>query len=200
MGKNARAYWEMFDGVEPAGQPNLYVRYVDFDVDVGGFKSYTFPTNYQLAVYGRRTLEGDNLETIATEPISITDAELPGFWRRVHIRAAVTSTHVLCVVAKMENLIDATGATGTGTAAYRDQYNEALGGGDPPAWGFRIPATATHSVYGSQLGRNVRPDLCHRRHPRQLGLHVFGAGGRPGRVTSSPSSTSRTTARKGSTR
>lgn len=155
MGRNARVYWEMFDGVIPESQPALYVRYVDIDVDVGGYKAKDYPSTFRLAVYGRRRLEGANIETIATEDISLVEGG-PWPWRRVRIRAAVESTHVRCVVVKMEEVTDSTYAAGSVTHYYYDQYDDEAGGADPPAWGFRIKKV---HVYGSPLGRNVRPDL-----------------------------------------
>lgn len=154
MGRNARTYWEMFDGVIPESQPNLYVRYVDIDVDVGGYKALYNPDDFELVIYGRHRLEGANLETIATVPISLyEDGSWP--WRRVRIRAKVKSKHVLCVVVKLEEISDSTYAFGNVTRHYDDQYDDEAGGADPPAWGFRIKKA---HIYGSPLGRNVRPD------------------------------------------
>jgi len=149
--QNARTYWEMFGGVNLESQDNLYVRFVDIDLEMGGYFASQYPY-YQVSVYGRRFLDGPNLETIYRS--DVVGLSVSPYFVEVAIREAVVSTEVRCIVVKLERK-PGTFAEPTADPPlffHEDQHPEA----DPPPWGIRIKAA---HVYGSPLGRNIRPDL-----------------------------------------
>jgi len=145
--QNARCYWEMYQGVTVADD-SLHQRVFAFDIwlDIGGSKAADYPDSYQVSVYGRETVNGDNLVTFYRHNIDGTNR-----WRRVRVSKFVSHadcrTVVLRVEAKSETSAGASVPAGTRT--YDDQCSTA----DPPPWGIRIHKFA---VYGSPLKRDVR--------------------------------------------
>jgi hypothetical protein len=153
-GQNARVYWEMFDGVYPEGQPDLYVRSLDLDVDVGGYFAHEYQY-YLLRIYGRATLDGTDLDTLYSGELDPGHGET---WALQRIRVSVyapEAKQIRCIVAKVEYKDGGPFATPT-AAAPTKQYQDQYGLSDPPPWGIRVHEA---SVYGSSLGRSVRPDL-----------------------------------------
>ena len=150
--QNARVYWEMFDGVNDEGIGNLWVRAVDMVFDIGGWAALEHGDYFQVSVYGRRFIDSPNLVTMHQDPVSRPAGTSK--WKRVTLRHTNADTDVRCIVVKVELIVasptppDKSGETFT----YDDQYDTA----DAPPWGLRIHSAA---IYGSQVGRNVRPDL-----------------------------------------
>jgi len=155
-GQNARVYWEMFGGVKPTGQPDLYVRSLNFDIDVGGYYAHDYPY-YMLRIYGRAYLDGPNLDTLYSGDIvapSTTD-----YWTNLDERVSVMigidepeERQVRCIVVKVERKEGAfpTPSADQPDKTYDDQYDDA----DPPPWGIRIHSL---SIFASNLGREVTP-------------------------------------------
>lgn len=153
-GQNARVYWEMFDGVYPTAQPDLYARSLDLDVDVGGYYAFDYPY-YLLRIYGRATLDGPDLDTLYSGDIVAPSTS--DYWTPRRIRVSVYAPEanmVRCIVGKVERK-EGTFADPTATPPTK-QYHDQYGTSDPPPWGIRIHAA---SVYCSSLGRNTRPNL-----------------------------------------
>ena len=150
--QNARVYWEQFGGVNPEGTDNLYVRYVDMNLLVGGWAAADHDDYFQVSLYGRYGIDRPNLETIWQGPLSRPAGT--NKWNKVQIRAAVSSHEVRCLVLKVELIVTETeipDPTGE-TFGYDDQYDTA----DAPPWGVRIEES---HIYASPVGRDTRPDL-----------------------------------------
>ena len=150
--QNARVYWEMFEGVDEAGMDNLWIRAVDLDMSIGGWAAVDHGDYFQVSIYGRAYVDGANLVTIHQEPV--TRPAGAAKWRRVTLRHTNANANVRCIVVKVELIEESPAVPDPSgeTFTYDDQYATA----DAPPWGIRIHSA---SIYGSQVGRNVRPDL-----------------------------------------
>jgi hypothetical protein len=152
--QNARLYWEMFGGVGVGniGIDNLWVRALDLEMDIGGWAAVGDDDFFQVSIYGRATVDSQNLVTLYQEPVKRPAGAAK--WKTVKLYLTNSDTNVRCVVVKVEltdpDFVppDPAGQT----FGYADQYETA----DAPAWGLRIKKAA---IYGSRLGRNVRPEL-----------------------------------------
>lgn len=150
--QNARVYWELFGGVGVhSGYELMYVRWVDITMDIGGYYAHEYPY-YQVSVYGRWELDGENKELIDR-----FDIDAPGgtdYWQEKRILKELSEQWIRCIVVKVERK---EGSFSAPTASppekgYNDQYDTA----DPPPWGIRIKET---HIYATLLERDVRPDL-----------------------------------------
>ena len=162
--QNARVYWEMYDGVEAEGNTQ-HVRDVDLDMDVGGWAADTH-AYCEVAVYGRKTLDGANLDTLYHD--YVTKGPGGAMWKPLKIRVSVYSLdakEIRCIVVKLEiTEADPQTPDDSGvTKNYQDQHPTA----DPPPWGIRIHESA---IYASSLGRmSLRADKILR--------HILEGGG-----------------------
>jgi hypothetical protein len=159
--QNARAYWEMYGGVNPEGS-SQYVHVIDMTVDIGGWAAAARGDDFQLSVYGRKYLGSKNLATLWRRPVSRPAGDAQ--WKRVRFVARNSDNDVRCIVARLELVADSFSppdASGE-TFTYNDQYDTA----DAPPWGIRIKEA---HVYGSSLHGDVR---AHR-----VLEHILNGGG-----------------------
>jgi hypothetical protein len=153
----ARVYWELFDGLN-TGTNGQYVRPFNIDMSVGGYGS-DIGFYFQVSVYGRQGVNGDNLEVgsgghhyffreVIWRPYSSTE-----FWRR--IRKAITNTNpkVTCIVVKTEAMVLAPGTPDP--EGYTWTYADQLGYADVPPWGMKIHSA---QLYCTPLNRAITPE------------------------------------------
>ena len=140
--QNARCYWEMYDGVEAEGNTQ-HVRDVDLDMDVGGWAANDY-AYCEVAVYGRKTLDGENLDTLYHD--YVTKGPGGAMWKPLKIRVSVYSpdaNEIRCIVVKLEiTEADPQTPDDSGvTKNYQDQHPTA----DPPPWNTHRPPHAALS-------------------------------------------------------
>ena len=154
-GPNARFYWEMYGGL-PIDNPHMNAHVVGLDATIliGGHRAKAGYLYYQLSVYARATLEGDNLAVLYRR---IVDTEPGEMWRAVRVNVPRSGVDMpittRCIVVKLESTAPthATPAADVSTKIYADQVGKA----DPPPWGIHMVKA---KVWGCEnVMRNTRP-------------------------------------------
>lgn len=151
---NARAYWQLFDGVaEDDRVTNLYLR-----IKIGGTEAPLAGDRYQVSVYGRTHINGENLVTLHQEYIDLPDIGEVGldeswrYWRTVEVKKNdVDANEVRCVVCKVEALLEDPTYEKQNTD-YVPHYADQSTTADPPPWGIRLEK---FRINASDLRANV---------------------------------------------
>lgn len=146
-----RTYIELFNGL-PVDDRITDAKIV---IDVGGYAAYNYPESYHLVMVGRRSLNSDDLVTLAEEPISLPVEPDPGdlrsHWRRVTFDVEhIDDDPVRCLVLLMVGGHSIVPSRPLGTYYEHDQAGASI-----PPWGFRI---IRYNVWASDLRRNVTPE------------------------------------------
>lgn len=162
-GQNARVYIELFGGLtgdEGVIGADQYIRFIDIDMDLGGYQANAHPY-YRVSAYLREHVDGEKLACVWRRLID-PGAEM---WEPVTIRAAGCAG-ARCVVVRVECIAYSFSAPEDDyEKTFADQYSQA----DPPPWGIRVNKFA---LYATDLGRNVTT--------RRVLAHILEGGGMSG--------------------
>lgn len=147
---SARCYVELFDGLASDDR----ITDALLKVEVGGYAAYSMGGSYDLVVLGRSRLNGADLVTLHTEPISLsvepTEGVRSSYWRTVTIDLEdIDADAVRCIVMKLRG--EGTYYGPEPTREREDQTELS----DIPAWGFKLKES---TIWASSLRRNVTPE------------------------------------------